>query len=370
MKSILFIAIQVFAILLLSARTDTVNPDKPVKGGWDLNPQKVWEVTAYGKEPMVMPGVTTAWDDGTVCLLDWRSRMHYLFDGKGAFIASFAPRGEGPGEVKWSRGYFAVKDVLIIYDRPKLHYFSKTGAYIKSVPIGGRFDSPAAFIAPMEYISMPGAKGGRVAVVNLDTGTQKNLGDAESFSEGINLSKTRHRVSIVVPWSHPKFYLEYDRANKRMYYGNSGKYRIHFAGLDGKGIGKFSLKRKKRKISKQMKKEYAERNPGEARMASPEMRRRLPTRLNHFSKIQVENGLVYIFVTNHAEHWPDQGIDIFSPEGTYLYRSVFKPEGGRIIFSSSMFHGVILKNASIYAILETGEDEWALVKYNVSLPTP
>ncbi len=117
-----------------------------------------------------------------------------------------------------------------------------------------------------------------------------------------------------------------------------------------------------------MEKEFAKRNPGEVRMMSPAMRKRIPKELNYFSKIRIEKGLVYVFVTNYAEYWDDQQIDIFSLEGKYLYRTVFTPGKGEKIHSSSIFHGLMIKNGFLYTVLEDSNDDRKLVKYRVSLP--
>jgi hypothetical protein len=78
------------------------------------------------------------------------------------------------------------------------------------------------------------------------------------------------------------------------------------------------------------------------------------------------NGLVYVFQDNFGINWDNQQIDIFSPEGKYLYRSVIKPDNGsHIYFSPNNF---LIKNGHMYAVLEDGEGEIVIVKYKITLP--
>lgn len=363
--------LSVLLILLLplfSLYAEIQNPDQPLKGEWDLKAQKVWEVSQYGDEPMAMPSLRAVWDDGTICLFDFGTRIHYLLDNSGKLLTTFGKSGEGPGEVRWARAYFTVNDKLIIYDRPKLHYFLKSGKYQKSVPVGGNFGTPIAFIDENRFLSYPESENGALALVNLDTGTKQDYKNIFSYSDAIKLAAGKRRISIVVPWGHPSFKLGFDPKNQRFYYGVNNKYNISIAGLDGKVVDTFSVERKKRKITSQMRKVYAERNPGEARMMSPEMRRRMPRKLNYFSNIQVLNGLVLVFETIHGEHSEEQAIDIFSLEGKYLYRTIFRPGGGEVLHSSSLYFAPIIRNGYLYTVVEDSDGESRLVKYKVSLP--
>jgi hypothetical protein len=368
MKKILFFSI--LLSLIFSLYPEIVNPDKPLQGDWDLKAEKVWEISRYGKKPMAAPALKCVLEDGTICIYDWKRNLHYALDSNGKLITPFGKRGEGPGEVRWASSYFSANDKFIIYDRPKLHYFLKNGKYEKSVPIGGSFDPPIFFINENEYISRPKSEGSNIALVNLETGKQKVIKKTPAFSDLLNLSSGKHVIGISIPWSFPDFQLGLDGKNKRLYYGISHSYLINIVDLNGNMMGGFSLKREKKKITKKMEKEYAKRNPGEARMMSPAMRKRIPKELNYFSKIQTENGLVYVFVTNYADHWDDQQVDIFSPEGKYLYRTIFIPGKGEKIYSSSISHGVMIKNGFLYTVLEDSNDDRKLVKYKVSLPAP
>ena len=368
MKRILILLTLLLLVFLL--HSEIINPDKPLKGDWDLNAQKVWEISRYGKKRMALPSIRCVWDDGTICIYDWKRNLHYLFDSNGKLITSFGKKGEGPGEVRWPRSYFSVNDKLIIYDQPKLVYFLKNGKYLKSIPIGGNYDPPIYFINENKYISRPQSSRleGNLTLVDLETRDKKIIKNITPYANALNLAKGERVISISIPWLNPDFHLDFDGKSKRLYYGISDSYLITIANLEGNIIDIFSVKREKRKVTKKMKKDYAKRNPGEARMISPQMRKRIPKELNYFSKIQIINGLLYVFITNYAEHWENQQIDIFSTDGKYLYRTIFTPEDGDKIYSSALFYGLIINNGYLYAVMEDNDGDINFVKYKISLP--
>jgi hypothetical protein len=93
-------------------------------------------------------------------------------------------------------------------------------------------------------------------------------------------------------------------------------------------------------------------------------------RLTHFHQIEVHDGLVYVFVPDLDL---DQGtsriaqVDIFSPEGEYLYRA-------RLDFGEGLTHlfsplsNLAFRNGHLYAVCVRGDDTVVLVKYRAILP--
>ena len=89
----------------------------------------------------------------------------------------------------------------------------------------------------------------------------------------------------------------------------------------------------------------------------------MPDVATFFSRIFIgKNGLIYIFVSD-LENEDGQGVDIFSPEGKYLYHGEIKVEEGSKIRSPIAFY----KN-SIYMFVEDEEGESSLIKYKIDLP--
>jgi len=82
----------------------------------------------------------------------------------------------------------------------------------------------------------------------------------------------------------------------------------------------------------------------------------------------MENGLIYVLNGNFGTHWDNQPMDIFSPDGTYLYRTIFTPAKGEHIYFAS--HCILLKDGHLYVILEDDEGEVKISKYRIIYPHP
>jgi hypothetical protein len=54
----------------LRVQAAVVNPDKPLKGEWDLKLTKVWEINKAGDDVFGFPFSLTATDDGTLYVHD------------------------------------------------------------------------------------------------------------------------------------------------------------------------------------------------------------------------------------------------------------------------------------------------------------
>lgn len=364
MKKIIFLFIVfIFDCFLAS---EIINQDKPLLGDWDLKAQKVWEIGKYGEEPMASPILACVSGDGTIFMHDFKHGLHFSIDSSGKLKTSFARKGEGPGEVRFPWGYFSVDNKLIVFDRPKLHFFLADGTYQKSIPITTRSDRPGVFINENEYISYPKSDEGEIIHVNLEKGSRKVIKKISTYKDATYISRGK---AVVVPWLHAEFVADYDAQNHRFYYGINDAYLINVIDSEGNMINTFSLKRQKRKVSAEMDKEYRKQNPNESEMISPEMVKSLPKELTYFRKIQITNGWVYVFVTNFAEYWDDQQIDIFSLDGKYTYRAVFKLGSGEKIYSASLFPGVFIQGNYLYTIVLDKDHDYKLVKYQISLPS-
>ena len=362
-KTIFLFIVLIFACFLAA---EVKNPDKPLKGDWDLKAQPVWEIGKYGNKSLASPELACVFQDGTVIMHDFKYNKHFVIDGSGKLKTSFAPNGEGPGEVKFSRGYFSVADKLIVLDLPKLHVFQNDGSYLKSIPLLNRSDRPGVFINENEYISYPQSEEGKIIYINMEKGSRKAIKEIPSYTDATTIAG---RMAIVIPWSHTEFVGDYDSRNQRLYYGLNDTYRVHAIDLEGNIMNTFSLEREKREITADMDKEYRKRNRRESGMLSPEMKKRLPKELSYFRKIQIIDGWVMVFVTNFADYWDDQQIDIFSLDGTYTYRAIFKPGSGEKIYSTGVFPGIFIRGDYLYTIVSDKKDDYQLVKYHVSLPS-
>ena len=84
--------------------------------------------------------------------------------------------------------------------------------------------------------------------------------------------------------------------------------------------------------------------------------------------------MVYVFLPE-MEHPNQQGIDIFSLDGKYLYCSrIMFDKGARImgldVLRGIEARGIFIKGSHLYAALEDEEGSQVIVKYKITLPKP
>lgn len=361
MKKIIFQLALLSLVFISFAAPETVNRDQPLNGDWELGAQKVWEVSRYGRQPMAYPELQCISENGSLCIYDARLRLFFVVGADGGFKASFGKRGEGPGEVRHASSCLSTGNKFIVHDRPKLHYFLEDGSYEKSIPIRGRFDPPVLFLNENEYISLPKRTKGEITYVNLEKNERKFFGTAPDYEA---ISFAGGRMSIIIPWITPAFALDYDAGTGRIYYGTGDSYLIHIIAPEGDTGGSFSLKRKKRKITRKMQKAHDKENPGESRMMSPAMRKRIPKEMSYFQRLRVIDGWVVVFVTGFGDLPPEQEMDIFSMDGRYTYRTVFRPEAGKRVY----YRKLIISNGHLYVSLQDKKGKWTIAKYKITLP--
>jgi len=155
----------------------------------------------------------------------------------------------------------------------------------------------------------------------------------------------------------------------RLYWGFSHSYEIHISDLEGRTLGGFSIDRKARRVSNSFKKKFFK-----GMNIPPEMLasfvESFSDRLTHFHEIEAHDGLVYVFVPALDL---DQGtariaqIDIFSPEGRYLYRAGLD-FGKGLAHLFSPLGNICFRNGHLYAVCVRGDDTVVLVKYRAHLP--
>jgi hypothetical protein len=134
--------------------------------------------------------------------------------------------------------------------------------------------------------------------------------------------------------------------------------------MDGKVQGSFSLTRKKTSVSEKEKIDFISR---EAQGQAPDdlirsLAKQLPNEETYFSNIEEHNGLIYIYEWKFFMKNTQQ-IDIFSPEGKYLYKKMIKVEPKYEISCMPVIH-----RGYVYLGLEDEDGEITLSKYEITLP--
>jgi hypothetical protein len=370
MKTLAMLTLFLLVLVILFAGVN--NPDKPLKGEWNFKLHEVWTVDSAGENLITDLGPFVVSDDGTCYVKDLKNKTNYIFDKDGKFLKSFGNRGEGPGEVKNAAGMFFVNGNVIIIDIDKIHYFTAGGKYLNSIHNNLFARRPACFLNQDEFISItqipasrPGGKG-KILKYNLKTQKETLLREFTFYKGGIVDTDAGTFVMIVESLT-PAMILGYDdgtaSGKKGIYSGMNHTYELDAADLNGKILNTLSLDRKKTKISRDDKLERWKNRPKDRQEM---IIKSTPNELNYFIRLEVHNGLIYTYISdlNRANR---QKIDIFSPQGKYLYRAVIDV-GTELTFSNPQRYNPIIKGSYLYAAVEDEEGQVMIKKYKIQLP--
>jgi len=366
----LFVPILLVLFAMVAGFPEVVNRDKPQRGEWDFKIEKVWEIGGAGNEVLGLPQGLLVSDDGLLYLNDEANRKDFIFGPDGNFIASFANRGEGPGEVQRHGRFFLADDKVIVPDVGRIHYFTKKGEYLRTVK---KDCEPHVFIdenrvidAPLSAVFLPDGKG-KITLCDLRSGRETVLSEFSAFAGGVGRGRDTV-VDVIVPVFSPLMTI--GCSGNRLFWGMSDRYTIHVTDLGGKGITSFSVDRKRTRVSGKDKRNFFKKGniPGDILRQIVDS---LPDELTYFYRIEVHDDLVFVFVPE-IDHENKilriRQIDIFSPEGSYLYKARLNFGKTRVHLSSPL-RNLVIKNDFLYAVLQDEEDNVLVAKYRISLPT-
>lgn len=364
------ISLFIFCLTLFASGDIIENKDKPLKGEWDFNLQKVWEVENAGEDVMVRARSVLADDEGNVYVFEFTQSKFFVFDPNGTFLYSFGKKGEGPGEIKNAFSFFLLNDMIIVPEMGKFSFFTLKGKFIKSINTG-RMIAPLAFLDTGHFFHtgglMPQEKKSGDMLYLLDLETRKDKVIAEiPPEEALTASSGGMRIMLRDSSTTPAIIL--GLKDKNIYYGKSDKYLIKKSDLDGNEIFSFSLEgRKRKKIPMAYKRKRFENVIVNGRKMAKEMIdqmvKGMPDESPFFNRIIVDGkGLIYVFVSD-LENETGQEIDIFSPEGKYLYHGEIKMPGNYKIAA-----GLTLKNNHLYLFGDDEEGVRKLLKFKINMP--
>ncbi|MCK5055320.1 MAG: 6-bladed beta-propeller [Candidatus Aminicenantes bacterium] len=362
------IALSITGIFLIASflLSGVINEDKPLKGMWNFNMVKLWEVEEAGKDFFVSMRIRSD-ENETVFVADQKNFKTYIFDKSGKFILSFGKKGEGPGEMKRFGSLYLENNKLIYYENNRVHYFSKEGKYIETVIIPGDL-TPRLFIDENSFISAPrmnweDPKGeSRCIIYNVKDKNKKLLFEYFTYKKGVARrasKKSRSTFSFSNSSITPMLVLAY-RDNK-IYFGMNNEYKIKVKDLKSRDEFDFSIKRKEKFVPGVYKNEILKgvNFPADVKR---QIKEGLPDHFTFFEGILIDrNGNIYVFVTDPVEE-NSRKIDIFSAGGTYIYSAEIKVEKGLVIRSSHF------SNDKLYMGVENEDGDLKLVKYKIDIP--
>lgn len=370
MKKRLFILfVLVFSIFL---HADKKNRDKPTKGTWDFQLEKIWEIETAGEDVFGQPFALTVGENVTLYVFDLKNGINYIFDSEGKFVGVFAKGGQGPGEIIGQELTHVVKDKLIIPGMNGIHYFTKDGEYIKTTKQDKTRRTPRLFIdednmiaAPMTAVFHPEGKA-KIVRKNLVTEEEIVIADFPLAQAGVASSRQQIMDMIVIGLSP---LMTMTLSDNSLFWGLSDSYKINISDLRGDRLNTFSVNRKNKKISDSFKKKYFQ-NFNLPQDILPQMIKSFPNEMTHFCRIEIHRGLIYIFVPDldlELGRTKIRQIDIFSQTGEYLYRSSVD-FGDNLTHLFSPLGNFVIKGDFVYAACEREDDTIVIIKYKASFP--
>jgi len=352
--------------------SDIQNRDKPLRGEWDFRLVKIWEVDKVGGDVFGRPFTLTVAEDERIYVFDAKNDLNYILHKDGTLVSTFGPGGQGPGELTGQERTFFIDGRLAIIDRVGIQYFSLEGKYLKTSGLDKLRRSPQIVLGEDEFISFPmtaiGTREGKGEVYysKLDGGIDRKIGEFSLTQAGIGQAGGQV-VDIIVIGLSPLLTAGY--GGGRLYWGVSHSYGIHISDLEGRALGGFSVDRKTKKIGNSFKRKYFKTmNIPDDMLIS--VAKSFSNRLTHFHQIEIHDGLVYVYV---PELDISQGtartaqIDIFSPEGKYLYRAGLD-FGKGLTHLFSPLGNICFRNGHLYAVCVRSDDTVVIVKYQADLP--
>jgi len=341
--------------------------DRSASQEWAFEMEKVWEIQQIGEDELLRPAEPRIADDGTLYIHDFERHLSYIVNGDGKLVSSFAPRGDGEGEVSMYLNCFPAGDHVVVCAMDKLHFFTQQGQFVKAVPNNPFVRFPLAFKNENEFWVAPGALGDApgstvvVTYVNLTSGAETAVhaftrSDIETIPTG----------GAVVVGLTPQIKMNYDRQSDRVYFGKNSDTVIYQLAGDGDKVESFSFTGTRHPISEADKRNHF------ARFDIPEERmvpliQALPDQMAYYNRIQVIDGLVYLLSADNIGHAQTElVVNVFSPDGRHLYRGRIQVEEGWHIAGNS--DNLQLGSGFVYGVLENDQGERKIVKYSITLP--
>ena len=364
----------IISILLLfieMTSAQTINKDKPIHGTWDFKLKKVWTVEKPGNEDFGRPAELRGSNDGTLVIHDFVNKKSYIFNERGEFITAFANQDQNPGYVERYLNCFISDNHIIITSPSDLYFYTMDGKYVKTLPNNPFINFPYVFLSDNEFLGGPGSLANLIGKPVVIKSTNCSTGDAETFYEllankKISEEKSGGQAAMVILGVTPQMSIAYDKKNKLLYCGRTDDYKICISDLNGKSIGNFSLDRERKKISAEEKKNiFSGSSIPEEQLKS--IIASIPDELAYFFKILVNNGLIYVFAVDEFNNKQNKlHIDIFSPDGKYLYKG-FIDFGNNIFFRNP--ENIFIQGDHLYVILNSMDtDKKVFEKYRISIP--
>jgi len=330
-----------------------LNPEKPLKGTIILDVEKTLEINPYEQKDVGIKYMLFARDsDGAVILFDPNNAEGCKFDNQGKYLGSLVKKGQGPGEFSPMQGMypFFMGDQIWVTGGMKLAEFDRAGNLTKELKLKNR---PEIFIDDSHFLSLryerksPNESSQTYSLIKFGL---ESLSDeiVADIIQAPNVGMIRtSRGGFGDSWGTPDLKIAYGMRDQRIYAAVNTKYAITAKNFKGETLFVIEKKHQNAKVGAKDKEE----------LLGPRLKQYIsdyPDELVAFQEMQVlSNGYL---VVRRVSGVKKTEIDIFDPEGRYLY-ALREPE--KISFSRAAFHG------SGFSLIEYKEDYPIYVDYRI-----
>jgi hypothetical protein len=370
MKKLILLAILFCSIVW--AGVEVKNPNQPAKGEWDFSLVKDWEVDTLDKEVLSEVSQATEDENGQIYLVESKLNKVFILSSAGKLLNSFGKTGEGPGEFRFARNLFYSKEMIIIPEPSRIHYFDKKGEHIKSINLPG-IQFPRLFLDEDRFLTVSDSalaekklSEGEIKIYSISKKTNQTLVKLKTPEESMQVSSANTRIVLKIPGTAVDYVIT--ESKPFLYYGVNNCYEIIKMDLQGNQLMKISLPGRKRGKNTEADKRslfdhmklQGSKIPKEI---ADQMIRQIPDEAFFFDRLVVDkNGCLYVFIPKLGMKNAYQ-LDIFSPEGKYIYRATLKLSDGYTF--DRVFY---MKNGTLLTFVEDDAGENHLVKYHYQLP--
>jgi D-alanyl-D-alanine carboxypeptidase len=365
--------------ILADSSDQIVNKDTPAYGEWDFAPQEEWSLERPGQQSLSRRCDIRIDDDGTLYLLDRVSAKISVLDPDGNLLRSFGGHGDGP-RFGYPLDLFITPRFIHVLDMArngdKIKTYDRSGSHVETADVEQGV-SPRLFLDDDRYVAV---RSGPDVLNRPDQELLEIL--SRNGTPGPALAKFPTEEKLILETFVPmgRYILLQDNINifprlivhfdgRSLYLGRSDAYTIKRIGLNGDEQLAFSLSGR---VQEKLPPDYAVSLAARTKVAGSkempaETRQRFiagfPGRQVFYTKIATdERGLVYVYGPDVTD-MKTQEIDIFSPEGNYLYRAVIALPGGRERITPFELEG-----EHLYALVKGEEGRARLIKYRVRKP--
>ncbi len=355
---------------------EVTNPDKPIRGDWDLKPVKLWKIENFNDQFFSKDTGRIRVDrNGDLFLFDAKACNFHVFSSSGKWLRTFGRRGEGPGEITRLLNFHLTPSYLMACDQSRLHILKKDGSHVRSEILPHDI-TPTVFLDDDRLLSAPATVGPdpsakqAVKTYNLMTKESSIITEFTPNLAGISKEKSASGPSVQIRVAELTPLMVVGTGDHRFAMGFNDSYLIRVFDKQAREIFSFSSYRKPGTISQETKLQWFSHLIGKVTIGGQSgdyfenMIKSLPSTATAFIGIGFTPDNWLIVYTPREDRSHGRDIDLFNPAGTYQYRSrITLPEGETIVGSS-----LTLQDDRLYALCENEEGDIRLLAFSVSLP--